>query len=448
MNVRNANPNIICTSNNCKFLTVGETLSATKSKRLKIPTFQRRYCWGRQVLKKFLEDVNNHATRSSVGTFRPHSFGRIVTTERGNEVLVVDGQQRLTTINLLLASIRDLVQKHDKTSESLSLQAEINKVLFEKVVKQNSGSDEKAMYRPKLTPSLDDRTAFLNCITPITSSESTPKPASSPSLVKDHITKAKEFFIASIPRLFRGSPLERCQALCRGLLHNCKLLRFETDGDLWTVYERLAFRQHSLRGMYNPAPGVQCAEADLLKNFLLSFFPEEREGISAYRELWVPLERQVVRVMGKSDPEPAKSAREIPVGNRLDLFLAAYLKNQETAEKNQQTAEQKDELEESDSDFKRPMKRKRAAAGAHKKKNYGGAVHFLQGAFPTYLKLRGHVENSLAREGVDVTTWQAPGIGITSTEREAREKRQRQAAATVKRIMQSMLSFSKTGTWY
>uniref|UniRef100_A0A7S2X7N6 GmrSD restriction endonucleases N-terminal domain-containing protein n=1 Tax=Lotharella oceanica TaxID=641309 RepID=A0A7S2X7N6_9EUKA len=448
MNVRNANPNIICVSNNCKFLTVGETLATTRSKRLQIPTFQRRYCWGRQVLKKFLEDVNNHATRSSVGTFRPHSFGRIVTTERGNQILVVDGQQRLTTINLLLASIRDVVQKHDKSVESLALQTEINDILFQKVVKQKSGSDAKMMRRPKLTPSLDDRTAFLKCITPACKSpERTSQPASSssPSLALDHISKAKAFFMSSIPTLFRNSPLERCQALYRGLLNNCKLLRFETDGDLWTVYERLAFRQHSFRYMHNPAPGVQCAEADLVKNFLLSFFPNECEGISAYRKLWVPLERQVVRVVGSNIlPDQTKSARELPVGNRLDLFLAAYLTHEQNAEK-KDILEQEDE-EDQVEDFKRPPKRNRVATGSQKK-NYGGAVHFMQGAFPTYLKLRSHVEDKLVRQGVDVTAWQGTANGITTMEKETREKKQKRAAGVVRAMMESMLAFAKKDTW-
>ena len=77
-----------------------------------VPKWQRRYRWEEADIRRLVEDLVSisHASNSerahyggSLITFRPPGQPPgVVTTER-----VVDGQQRLTTVSLLLARIAD-----------------------------------------------------------------------------------------------------------------------------------------------------------------------------------------------------------------------------------------------------------------------------------------------------------------------------------------------------
>jgi uncharacterized protein with ParB-like and HNH nuclease domain len=70
-----------------------------------IPRFQREYVWGKYNWSKLLEDIYDNEPG--------HYMGSIICVHESNELSpaneliyeVVDGQQRLTTISLLLAAI-------------------------------------------------------------------------------------------------------------------------------------------------------------------------------------------------------------------------------------------------------------------------------------------------------------------------------------------------------
>ncbi len=68
-----------------------------------IPRFQRPFAWDRENIDDFLEDVIVR------GGGEDYFIGSMVVYERGRgRFAVVDGQQRLTTITLMLCALRDL----------------------------------------------------------------------------------------------------------------------------------------------------------------------------------------------------------------------------------------------------------------------------------------------------------------------------------------------------
>lgn len=75
-----------------------------------VPRWQRRYCWGRSDIERLVEDLVTVARARSGAT---HYGGNLLTfPESGtagvmNVQRVVDGQQRLTTVSILLACIAD-----------------------------------------------------------------------------------------------------------------------------------------------------------------------------------------------------------------------------------------------------------------------------------------------------------------------------------------------------
>jgi hypothetical protein len=71
-----------------------------------IPRFQRPYMWGDDQLTDFWQDL---VSEQAVD----HFLGSMVTfTTPGKTRAIVDGQQRLTTIVLLLCAVRDCMAKH------------------------------------------------------------------------------------------------------------------------------------------------------------------------------------------------------------------------------------------------------------------------------------------------------------------------------------------------
>lgn len=75
---------------------------------LEIPFFQRSYVWNEDNWKELLEDLFN--TKGS------HFLGSIILkrekikTGEANKAIVIDGQQRLTTLSILIKAVYDLIQ--------------------------------------------------------------------------------------------------------------------------------------------------------------------------------------------------------------------------------------------------------------------------------------------------------------------------------------------------
>jgi uncharacterized protein with ParB-like and HNH nuclease domain len=75
-----------------------------KTRRFKVPAYQRSYAWETEHVEALLADVND-AIKSKE---KEYFLGSIVVTGPvGRRYEVVDGQQRLTTVSLLVSAIRD-----------------------------------------------------------------------------------------------------------------------------------------------------------------------------------------------------------------------------------------------------------------------------------------------------------------------------------------------------
>lgn len=78
-----------------------------QNERLRIPSYQRRYSWEDDHFEDLWNDLKNIDPEGS------HFFGTIVfmsgthVAQGTNEIDIVDGQQRITTISILLCAIRD-----------------------------------------------------------------------------------------------------------------------------------------------------------------------------------------------------------------------------------------------------------------------------------------------------------------------------------------------------
>ena len=86
-----------------------------------VPAYQRGYRWGAGQVKALLDDIWDFTLNKST-TF--YCLQPIVVTRGNNSWPVVDGQQRLTTLFLLISVIRDLTENEDclKTCKEIIFQ--------------------------------------------------------------------------------------------------------------------------------------------------------------------------------------------------------------------------------------------------------------------------------------------------------------------------------------
>src|ERR1017187_5779799 len=111
--------------------------------RFRIPFFQRGYAWDRRQWDVLFLDVDEQIlaelkTGSAMEDVE-HFFGPIVVMQQPGvdelmEFLVIDGQQRITTVYLLLGIIREQIQaKKHLSGDALSYVVQLSKFLVNDV---------------------------------------------------------------------------------------------------------------------------------------------------------------------------------------------------------------------------------------------------------------------------------------------------------------------------
>lgn len=117
-----------------------------------IPVYQRNYDWKKEQCKQLYDDLINVVKYD----YKSHFFGTIVSiyndSSRDREYLIIDGQQRITTVSLMLLAIYNILDKE---------RLESNKIRKEKIYNQylvNPYMDDDS--KLKLKPIKDDRKVF------------------------------------------------------------------------------------------------------------------------------------------------------------------------------------------------------------------------------------------------------------------------------------------------
>ena len=112
--------------------TIAQLLQDRKTNFL-IPDYQRPYAWGEQECQTLWDDIFSFAIPNedafSFDSSSEYFLGPIVTFFNSGKQEVIDGQQRLTTIMLLLRAFLDKFE-YAKDQESVSTKENIQKCLF------------------------------------------------------------------------------------------------------------------------------------------------------------------------------------------------------------------------------------------------------------------------------------------------------------------------------
>jgi uncharacterized protein with ParB-like and HNH nuclease domain len=91
---------------------ISDILDNTDYQLINIPIFQRPYSWTKDQITQFVSDIEN----CLINKDQRHFYGLIVFVsnhENRKIIDVIDGQQRLTTVTILLSIIRDLLEDYN-----------------------------------------------------------------------------------------------------------------------------------------------------------------------------------------------------------------------------------------------------------------------------------------------------------------------------------------------
>ena len=100
--------------------------------RLNIPSYQRKYSWEESQIDNLWEDIVTDIDDK-------HLMGMLVTCQSSiqNQIDVIDGQQRITTLSVLLALLRDILcdyaveQGSQHYSRYINLLGKLNDLIIE-----------------------------------------------------------------------------------------------------------------------------------------------------------------------------------------------------------------------------------------------------------------------------------------------------------------------------
>ena len=115
-----------------------------------IPVYQRNYTWKKNDCKQLLEDILSIADDKEM----THFIGSIVHVKHSDGNIIIDGQQRITTLSILLLAIRNAIIAKDISTENETLTQEIE---YQFLINQFSKDKDRRM---KLKPFRDDCKAF------------------------------------------------------------------------------------------------------------------------------------------------------------------------------------------------------------------------------------------------------------------------------------------------
>ncbi|WP_311370607.1 DUF262 domain-containing protein [Anaerococcus hydrogenalis] len=108
---------------------VKEFLDAEKKQKFIIPEYQRPYAWSEDEVQTLFDDIVEY-TQEKIDS--PYFLGTIVSyTNDHNEQEIIDGQQRITTLCLLLRALYTKIEKMDDTKERNNFISQIEPALWE-----------------------------------------------------------------------------------------------------------------------------------------------------------------------------------------------------------------------------------------------------------------------------------------------------------------------------
>lgn len=271
------------------FLQAGETTLnklLNTSRQFIVPIFQRNYSWQKSQYEQLWFDI---LRASKFKEKQNHFIGSIVYIDMGTpagrpqQLLLIDGQQRLTTISILLCAIKDYVQKFNLETKLINLAKIKNQFLY--------NSDEIDEDRYKLLLNVQDKETYIKLI------DNTIFTVNKPTT---NIIKCYEFFYERIEDFIKQHG--QIDEIYAGIF-KLSLVSISLDKD--SDNPQMIFESMN-------STGKDLSQTDLLRNYLLMDLTPEKQT-RLYKTYWKPMEELFGEDIYKNDV------------NKFDYFIRDFL---------------------------------------------------------------------------------------------------------------------------
>ncbi|GAA9253047.1 DUF262 and DUF1524 domain-containing protein [Helicobacter pylori] len=230
-----------------------------QNNQLVIPIYQRLYSWEKEQCKQLWDDIVKTGGSDQI---EGHFIGSILymldrITHSNNALLIIDGQQRLTTITLLLTALRDHLNDENEFLKKFSRQNIQNHYLI--------NSDEKGDKKFRLILSESDKDTLLYLI-----DKDKRKPSESSSKIVENFKLFEEWVSKNTNKL---------ETIFKGLE---KLMIVEIALEKGKDDPQLIFESMNSKG-------IELTQTDLIRNYVVMETEiEKQEGF--YNKYWRAME--------------------------------------------------------------------------------------------------------------------------------------------------------------
>lgn len=251
-------------------------------KQFQVPLYQRTYSWTEPQLAQLWRDILEQGEALSSGAARSgHFLGSVVIAPSPSlqaagvqRWLVVDGQQRLTTLMLALAAVRDHAQE-------VGDEAEADRIHRQYLVNEFRRGDDHL----RLLPTQADRDAYRSLILQSTGAGTF-----------GNVDDAYRFFRTALVTADDPNDDEDIRRIEDAVRSGLAIVEItaERGDNAFRIFESLN------------NTGLQLSQADLLRNYLFMRLPDRGEDI--YHNVWLPMQDRL-------------SSRELEMLVWLDLVI-------------------------------------------------------------------------------------------------------------------------------
>ncbi len=227
------------------------------NKQFLLPVYQRYYSWNREQCERLWNDIVDMQRKGKAG----HFVGSIVNIAEQamptgvQKFMIIDGQQRMTTLTLLLLALRNYAVKNPEDTT-------INARRIDNMLLKNEYESGDERYKLLLTET--DRDILINLV------EDKPIPDAKKSKLLDSYV----FFAGKIADK-ELTPLEIYESIGKLQIVNITLERSIDDAQ--AIFESLN------------STGKELSESDLIRNYVLMGL-EPAEQTYVYEHFWRPME--------------------------------------------------------------------------------------------------------------------------------------------------------------
>lgn len=313
--------------------------------KYKIDYYQREYKWRREDISallddlegKFLQSYDTGHSRARVQEYPHYFLGSIVISRKNNQNFVIDGQQRLTSLSLLLIYLNHLQADHPESDK-----VDVSNLIYSEKYGQKSFNID-----------VPERS---ECIKALFNAEEFSLDAQ-PESIRNIITRYQDIE-QLFPDTLRNSTLPY---FMDWLIDNVDLVEITaySDDDAYTIFETMNDR------------GLSLSPTEMLKGYLLSKI-EESELKQKANDLW---KARLLQFLEREESEAD--------------FFKAWLRSQyaDTIRERKKGAVNKD-FERLGTGYHKWVRDNQDRIGLEKSSDYYGFVHHLFDRYSThYLRL-------------------------------------------------------------